>query len=344
MKSPICVVVVTVTLLATGGCRRSEEPKTPRPVTSGAEHGPSLGRVDPNWLERAQRYDQASGAAALVREFARAHPSKALEQGLSPGEGAYLNLTTVNLDEDPEPEHLLFIGADAAHTMFYVIDRRGDEWAIAFEEYVDLFNEEPELYVLNQPSPNKVFYLRTLHERGSGIWLFTYRFFRLIGGRVHEALEIVQESNLQLDASELYQNAESIVRSSPDGISVKYRYRFAPSQRLLIELGVLKGYSEDSRVVLIDDEDTVSYTWDGERNQLVPRASGEGLTEEKVRCLMDLGKADRFATAFGAELKELATKGSAAQKTAAAYFLGKVPAGGRRTGSGQAPSGNPHRW
>jgi hypothetical protein len=279
-----------------------------------------LGWVDANWLERALRRDPDAEARALVTEFARAHPSKALPSGTVVDEGAYLRLLTANLDEDPEPEHLLMIGPDPAHTELYVLDHRDQGWAIAFEECFDLFNEEPRPHVLR----DGVFYLRTLHERGSGVWLYTWRFFKLVDGRVLDALEIVQESNLQMEASDLYQHAKATVRQSPGGFSVTYEYGFSPSRRLLIELGLRKDYSDPRKVVLIAGKESIDYAWNPALKRLSARFAPGGFNEAKVRCFMELGEETHVAAAFRRELQKLATKGNAEQRAVAAYLLGKV--------------------
>ncbi len=280
----------------------------------------TLGRVDADWLARALRRD--ADAASLVAEFARAHPSKALPRGAVVDEDAYLRLVTANLDGDPEAEHLLMIGPTPAQTELYVLDRRGRGWTIAFEEYFDLFNEEPRLHVLR----DGLFYLRTLHERGSGLWLFTWRFLKMVDGEVLEALEIVQESNLQLDASDLYQHADATVRQSRGGFSVTYRYGFSPSQQLLTSLGLRKEDAPDApEVPLLAGKESVDYAWDPVRKKLSAHFAG-GLDEAKVRCLMELGEEAHVAAAFRRELQALVTRGNKEQRAVAAHLLGKVTA------------------
>ena len=298
------------------------------PLTTPAQHDPQVGRsrgaalgwVDPGWLERVLRRGAGPDAKALVAEFARAHPSKALPKGTTVSEGALLHILTANLDEDPEPEHLLMIGPDPAHTELYVLDQRDQGWAMVFDEHFDLFNEKPRLHVLR----NGVFYLKTLHERGSGAWLFTWRFFKLVDGRVLDALEIVQESSLQMEASDLYQHAEATVRQSPSGFSVTYEYAFSPSQRLLIDLGLRKDSTDAREVKLIAGKGSVDYAWDPARKRLAARYVAGGLDEAKVRSLAELGEEEHVAAAFRRELEELASKGNAEQRKVAAHLLGKA--------------------
>ncbi len=286
----------------------------------GPSRGALLGRVDASWLERVLRRKPNASARALVAEFARAHPSKALPSGSVVGDGAYLRLLTANL---PEPEHLLVIGRAPAQTELYVLDRGERGWTIAFDEYLDLVNEEPQVHVL----ASGLFYVRTLHERGAGVWLFTWRFFKLVDGRVVDALEIVQDSNLQMEASALYQHAEATVRPSPGGFSVTYAYRFSPSQQLLIDLGLRKEYAFHAREVpLITGKESVVYAWDPARNRVSARYARGGLDDAKVRCLMELGEEDHVAAAFHRELQMLAKKGGAEQRAVAAYLLGKASA------------------
>ncbi len=308
---PRMTLVLIIAILSLAGAAPGAEKKDPA--------------VDARWLERALHYDYESDAGPLVKEFAQAHPSEALSADAKLDDGAYLNIMTANLDEDPEPEHLLFIGPDSAHTMLYVISRRGGQWKIIFGEYVDLFNEDPELYIINQHSRNKLFYIRTLYERGSGVWLFTWRFYRIVRGTVYNVLEIVQDSNLALEASNLYQHADTIVRGSSDGVFVTYRYRFAPSMQLLISLGLAKDYSNERKVDLIDDEENVLYTWNEASRKLVPSLEDSKLSEAKIQCFSKLGDEYLFAKAFEKELREIAKSGTADQKKVAEYLLKKKP-------------------
>lgn len=88
--------------------------------------------VDPAWMEKAVNYcmsDQTQPPTDLVYAFALAHPSEVLPASKSlyvadeDSRRPYLNITTINLDEDKEPEHIMFIGQNYANTMFYVIKK-----------------------------------------------------------------------------------------------------------------------------------------------------------------------------------------------------------------------------
>lgn len=218
------IIAVLIIILSISGLENTAESGTKKRELSGQASEVNITSVDARWLQKALLYDYKSDARPLVKEFAQAHPSEALPRDTKLDSEAYLNIMTVYLDEIPEPEHLLFIGQDQAHTMLYVIARRGEQWTIIFEEYVDMFNEEPELYIINQDSRNKLFYIRMLQERGSGVWLLTYRFYKMVGGTVYDVLDIVQQSNLMLEPSDLYEHVDAIVRGDSDGIFVTYKY------------------------------------------------------------------------------------------------------------------------
>src|SRR5437899_12287148 len=82
--------------------------------------------VDIQWLSKAISYNFQTPPTQLVHEFALAHPSETFPTDTSKYYQPYLNLTTVNLDDDPEPEHVMFVGPDPSNSMFCVIKHFGD--------------------------------------------------------------------------------------------------------------------------------------------------------------------------------------------------------------------------
>lgn len=302
--------------------------------------------VDPIWMERALDYSASGNPSApseLVYEFAKAHPSEVLPASKSVYTSKeyqpYLNITTINLDEDKEPEHIMFIGQNYANTMFYVIKKNGKEWKIIHSEYLWLHNEAPELHLQNSSLKNRTFYIRYLHERGSGIWMFTYRFYKVIGGKTYLTLEIPEELNLSMWPSSINGNINIMhlgIDTNENGNSIfaRYSYEFETGGTLFRDIMHKDPYKMDALPMLAKQEDaTILFDWDEKGHKFkvsepYTDAGPDVITPAQFDYFMngfietpDDDNATRFVPAFKKELQELSKSGSKEQKTIAKYLL-----------------------
>jgi len=279
--------------------------------------------VDSNWLSRAISYDYASPPTQLVYEFARGHRSTTLPTDSTQFSEPYLNLTTVNLDDDSIPEHIMFIGPDPSNTMFCVIKRFGDSWKLIQREYLWLHNQDPELVIMNTPSQFKTFYVRWLYHRGSGAWLFTYRFYKVVQGRLVLALEFIDDAVLQLGAFDLNGSFKTTSISDDKGnLFIKFRYSLSSgywSQDTV--------HSEDesphSIPLLSDDDAAVFYDWEPSEQRFILRKSArpEDLDQEQIDCFMQLENKTLCVAAFHKQLAELKNSRDPDQRRVAKYLL-----------------------
>lgn len=304
--------------------------------------------VDPAWLEKAinSQSDDKHPQMELVYEFAKAHPSEILPASKSlyiadeDGQRPYLNITTINLDEDKEAEHIMFIGQNYANTMFYVIKKTGKEWKIIHSEYLWLHNEAPELHLQNSSLQNRTFYIRYLHERGSGIWMFTYRFYKVIGGKTYMALEIPEEMNLSMWPSSI-NGAINITKLDVDknensSIYVRYSYEFSAGGTLFSSVLRVKDPTWEDFPILTKQENAfISFDWDDKKhrfnvNEPYNGAGTDAITPAQFDYFMnhfientdgDNDNANSFVPAFKKELRELSKSGNKEQKEIAKYLL-----------------------
>ncbi len=305
--------------------------------------------IDPIWLDKAVNYctsDQTQPATDLIYEFALAHPSKILPASKNlyiadkDGNRPYINITTINLDEDKEPEHIMFIGQNYANTMFYVIKKNGKEWKIIHSEYIWLHNEAPELHLQNSSLKNRTFYIRYLHERGSGIWMFTYRFYKVINGKTYMTLEIPEEMNLMMWPSSINGNIHitklELDTNENNSIYVRYSYEFSAGGTLFSSVMKVKDPTWDNFPTLTQQENaSISFAWDekGHKFEVSEPYTYAGLnviTPAQFDYFMnhfientdgDNDNANAFVPAFKKELKELAKSGNKEQKEIAKYLL-----------------------
>lgn len=302
--------------------------------------------VDPAWMERALDYNASENPPApseLVYEFAKAHPSEILPASkgayTSKDYQPYLNITTINLDEDKEPEHIMFIGQNYANTMFYVIKKIDKEWKIIHNEHLWLHNEAPELHLQNSSLKNRTFYIRYLHVRGSGIWMFTYRFYKVIGGKTYLTLEIPEEMNLRMWPTAINGNIylrKLEIDSNENGNSIfaRYSYEFETGGTLFRDIMHKDPYKMDALPILAEQEDaTILFDWDEKRDKFevsepYTDAGPDVITPAQFDYFMngfietpDEDNSNRFVPAFKKELEELAKSGSDEQRKLSKYLL-----------------------
>jgi hypothetical protein len=280
-----------------------------------------LGTVDAAWVERAAEVKAHTGPAiaSLVREFANRHPHPLLKVGDVNDEGPYLNISQVDLDGDGCPETLLFIGGqDSADTLFYVLKKHGSEWWVLHREHVWMHNEEPDFGVLEGSTKAKCVRLTHLYERGSGIWLFSHRIYRMNKGRFRLVLEIVKDSNFALGTEPINGTIRpSDLVAEGDHLSIAYTYQFSPSFSVLRDLGLMEQSEEGS--ILIQGKASIRFTWDPAHGRY--RAEDPCLDDRRMKCFFKPWDRTLFRRAFRPELIGVAAHGTPAQQEMARYFL-----------------------
>jgi len=294
--------------------------------------------VDPAWMEKAinTQGDDKHPPAELVYEFALAHPSEVLPASksayMTKDYNPYLNITTINLDEDKEPEHIMFIGQNYANTMFYVIKKVNNQWKIIHSEYLWLHNEAPELHLSNTTLKNRTFHIRYLHERGTGLWLYTYRFYKVINGKTYLTLEIPEEVNLAMYASLINGDASLTkiqVDSNDDSIYAHYSYEFWPGGQIMSALHIEEPSEGEPMLLLKQENAFVSFDWNDKKHKFeVSEPSGNAeadtITLAQFNYFLNLLKIDNdklFVPAFKKQLEEVTTSGDEQQKKIAKYLL-----------------------
>jgi hypothetical protein len=218
----------------------------------------------------------------------------------------------VNLDEDVEVEVLLFIkGKDILSADFCVFKQINGKWFLIYKNnYVQQFGL-PEVQVANDHTPNKVFYITHQTEWGSGLLKSKYLFFKLIAGKVYEALQVTERQ------AEFYQKGrrkQINTHFSVGEAELEFEYQYTYT--------ALTDYETNKMVDIVNGRAFVIYSWHEQEKRYVSQLGGD-MTREKLDLLEENGSG-RFAQVFAEELKETTQNGSLEQKKAVELFLKSI--------------------
>jgi hypothetical protein len=285
-----------------------------------AKESNDQGFVSSDWLKKAQAAiaNPKSNLKDLIVEFGKEHKSKLFptEPGLV--EEPYLKIVSNDIDGDGRQEIFLFIsGINYTNTMLYVLSPGDNHWKIIHEEYVWMHNQEPRFEFYNAANKQKIFMLTHLYYRGTGHWLFSYRFYRMTGGKFLCVLEIPEDSNLY-EWSDLNGRAETTKLSVlGDSIYVTFKYQYYPSDEVKEKLKINPGKKDET--FLIDREDEAIFKWKAETHEYTLMPST--LNNNKIKCFMDIWNVELFRKEFRNDLINLIKFGKPDQKKVAEYFL-----------------------
>ncbi len=263
------------------------------------------------WIERVINGEDKN---KLIQEFGEQFPSKAISTDISEYKkgNSYLNLTKINLDDDIDSEYLLFIGTNYANTMFYTID---DNLKILFEEFLWLHNDYPQLRIFNTEDQHKMFSYTYLYGRGSGRWLFTYKVYKIIEGKVVLVLEFVKDSNDTFNHKgingRIYTNYISFYGNK---LFVNYNYDLYPNQNILSKLEI-----ENEKYSLISNrKESVIYSFDKIKKRLIH--NDMTISPKMEKYFFEPSNDSLFLKAFSKELDKIMIEGNENDKKVIEYL------------------------
>lgn len=228
----------------------------------------------------------------------------------------------LNLDEDEEAEVIALIARDATYPMLVVFKRIEGTWYLLFHQSFYSFYNEPELLVANVPSRSKTFYIRWLHDRGSGVYLETYNLYKLIDKKVYPSLELISEAHINGWGLPMNQNIESRFKFnsvSADELWVTYKYNFYPGPVMEGDMS----WDSHPEISFVSGETGVKYVWDSSVHTYRPdfnRNPGD-LTDSKIGCFGDFGNDSLFVAAFKYEIGQTLKTGTEIQKKQLSNYL-----------------------
>ncbi len=285
------------------------------------------------WIEKALSADtkDKQQVKELIEDFITIHKNEKLaekkKEMLSAGEEEsmrvlFLSAEKVNLDQDENLEVIVQIRANYSDTKQYVFDKKETDYQIIFENEIYTHMDEPEILSLGLSDSSKIFYFKRINSRGSGAWLNTYDFYRMVNGEVKKVLEVVKTSNFALGADNIRQNSKtSSVKVSGDNIVIDFEYDiYAPYEM------EKKLRANDSDGLFKGTENFV-FEWNDKEN-LYTLAKNENskLNEKQLDYFKYLGDDEKFVDSFKKELMEFAKEKKSGKGKIARYLLKKVSA------------------
>lgn len=290
-------------------------------------------KVPDNWIKSVQNYDYKQDPKNILIEFTHfIYPDSIFDKSFS----GYINPVFINLDEDPEEELIGLFGRFIEEPTLAVFDKKGDEWFLIYNLPFMMFYREPELQIANNYSPNKTFYIRCLYQRGSGLYLDSYHFFKLIDGHVYHCLELINDARICGWGLLLNQDVSmefTFTSAFSDAMGVEWNYNFYSGLNEVENFA----YSGHPEIPFVKNENSVSFEWDSISKTYVPAFYSDSsfLNNEKIACFGAFGNDTLFVKAFRYEINQTLQEGTDQQKKLLKQYLERV----EKMGNATAPNG-----
>ncbi|TFF36294.1 hypothetical protein [Mucilaginibacter psychrotolerans] len=216
-------------------------------------------------------------------------------------------------------------GWDVAIPYLCVFKQVNNDWYLVYKEEINTFYGAPTLYVANNFSKNKTFYLRRVYDHGSGVYIDGYSFYKLVDGKVYKCLDIVNDAHIYgwgLFMNQKVKSSFDFSGDSEDILGVEYTYNFFPG--MVYETDCSWCAHEDSP--LINGEDNVSYRYDAKvhkyKLEIEPyKNEATDLTAEKIACFGDFGNDSLFVKAYRSHIDTTIKIGTPLQKRLLRTYL-----------------------
>ncbi len=253
-------------------------------------------------------------------------------------DSGFLRVIVSDLDSDSSEEiiALTAVNQDGGDYYLLVLKHLSDGWQIIYDPVVYYYYEVPPLRLVEKSGSDKTFYTFELTMRGSGIHRELIRFFKLIDGRVYEALTTVHECRMYGWGRYLNQDVDAELTATQTGgnrISVSFTYGFFPGA--VFDTDVVFAAHPD--IPFVKGKQELEYEWRSATRTYAPLFTSDRkqLTAEKVACLSDFTPDLPFVEAFQTELQETRLHGSKVQAKLITEYLRQV----KENGVAVPPSG-----
>ncbi|MDR1840235.1 MAG: hypothetical protein LBQ93_11715 [Treponema sp.] len=237
----------------------------------------------------------------------------------------YINPMIANIDEGPDPEIIAIFGLPLqVYQVLLVFKKIENNWYLLYYEPFNMFYERPELHIANNYGPNKAFFRRRLHNRGSGLFRDAYNFYKLIDGRVYPCLGLLNEVRVYGWGVILNQDINTDFKfndSGSDELLVTYNYHFFLS--LVDEYPPWKP-SDLYDISFFRGKSSIKYIWDNIEKIYKPYYDNHGLdslTEEKIRCFLSIGDDELFIKAFDYEINKALENSTDEEKKILRWYI-----------------------
>jgi len=298
-------------------------------ISYNESNGKNIQILIPNsWIERLYDIYSLNNKTELVKDLSDIiFPLKfdELDYDLE-SDNWSINPIFADIDSDLENEILAIFRNNYNDPVLLVFKKIDKKWYLLYLESFYVHYNEPELYIANNYSPNKTFYIRCIHSRGSGIYKDAYHFYKLIDNKVYPCLVLINEARIIGWWLPLNQDVRSSFKfhsTSNDGLWVVYEYNFFPGPVYESDAS-WEGHPD---IYFVKDLAGLPYIWDNETKTYLPDYYGNDqklLTEEKLMCFDNFSNDQLFIRAFDYEINETLKNGTDEQKDLLQLYLNNI--------------------
>jgi hypothetical protein len=286
-------------------------------------------KIPDSWIKRATQFTYTKPDTALISEFAKLIKPDTLFNPrttyVDQDYGFIFNSVFVDLDGDGQDELLCLQGWDVYHPYLCVFKQANNSWYLIYMEGINTFYSSPTLYVANNYTKNKTFYLRRVYDHGSDVYIDGYSFYKLTDNHVYKCLDIINKAHIYgwgLYMNQSVKSAFEFSGDSNDDLSVDYSYEFFPG-------GIYKTdcpWCTHEDISLIKGEDKVDYIYNNKEHKYKLdiesyKNKADDLTADKIACFADFGNDSLFVKAFRRHIDTTLKIGTPLQKKILRKYL-----------------------
>ena len=291
-------------------------------------------KIPSAWIEKVRRYDY-KGDNGLFGDFEKFIAPRSLKSNNVTEDGPDIarvfNPIFANLDGAATDELICFMGTDETSPYLTVFKKISGSWYLLYLEEIDTFYDIPAVSIAGNFSKNKIFYFDHVDEHGSGIYVASYSFYKLVNNRVYKCLSLLDDAHIYGWGLFMNQAVKTRFKFSGDNddINVFYSYNFFP--------GAVKDgdcpWCSNEDIPLVSGDDNIFYEWDATLKKYKlskPVDDGsDNLTAQKIACFGDFGNDKLFVKAFRKAIDEKLKEGTPEQKKLLKQYLALVAKNGK---------------
>lgn len=319
------VITCFVFLTFQSGCKQVADRETGREVSR-------------SWIELAGKYEVTgeeklkllAGLYPLLPD-SLVIPADSLT--VKKADGGIISTLSADLDGDNTAELIGIFASSGIDPLLCVFKEINKRWMLVFYEQIFEHYQSPQLMIACNFSKHKLFYIHQLYERGSGVYVDGFHFYKLIDNKVYPCLQLLSNARIYGWGLNLNQNVtmDFSIGTNEDEIWATYHYNFFPGA--ILPGDKIVDTHED--ISLIKGEKSLSYKWNGKSMTYVPDyctySDIECLNQSQIDCFNDLGNDSLFLSAFDIEIKQNLENGSQKEKQALGLYMSKVTEGSSET-------------
>jgi len=318
-RLPCLIILISVLLVLS--CHRTHE--------NNVNINANWKKIPDSWIEKATHFSYKKPDTTLLNEFAKLIKPDTIHnphaEHINPDYGFVFSSVHVDLDGDGKDELLCLQGWDVDYPYLCLFKQVNGDWYLIYKEDVETFYSSPTLYVANNFTKNKTFYLRRVYDHGSGVYIDGYSFYKLVDNHVYKCLDIINDAHIYgwgLYMNQAVKSGFEFSGDSDDEVSVDYTYNFFPGSIFKTDCS----WCAHDDIPLINGEDNVEYIYNSREHKYkldvaTYKNSATDLTASKIACFADFGNDSLFVRAFKRHIDTVLKIGTPQQKKILRKYL-----------------------